>query len=185
MADPPTSIPGDSALLLASALPDAHRDLVLRAERWLTRQGCSVVLRDPMRTYLSEQPDAIGWRNDSGISILIECKVSRADFLADRSKPFRQRPETGMGDWRFYLTPAGLIHPRDLPPGWGLLWVTTRQVRAVHGVPSNTVWRTNAPFTADKRAESRLLVTALRRLALRGYLPAVYEGLLPDSIFRR
>lgn len=176
MADPPTSIPGDSALLLASALPDAHRDLVLRAERWLTRQGCSVVLRDPLRTWLPEQPDAIGWRNDSGNSLLVECKVSRADFLADRSKPFRQRPETGMGDWRFYLTPTGLIQPRDLPPGWGLLWATTRQIRAVHGVPPEYLLAHGRALHARQARRKLFAGDRLRRLALRGYLPAIYDG---------
>src|SRR2546426_9205199 len=30
-------------------------------------------------------------------SVLIECKISRSDFLADRDKPFRQKSELGLG----------------------------------------------------------------------------------------
>ena len=67
-----------------------------------------------------ETPDVIGWKGRCR-SVLIECKVSRADFLADREKPFRKDPSLGMGCERFYLTPAGLIRPAELPGKWGLL----------------------------------------------------------------
>ena len=52
-----------------------------------------------------EMPDAIGWKRGCH-SVLVECKSSRADFLADREKPWRQKPENGAGCERFYLTPA-------------------------------------------------------------------------------
>lgn len=85
--------------------------------------GYSVIIRDPFRAYTisGERPDAIGWRD--GISILIECKASHADFLADRKKPFRAETDNqqGMGDWRFYLCPPEIIKPEELPEGWGLL----------------------------------------------------------------
>ena len=51
-----------------------------------------------------EMPDAIGWKRASR-SVLVECKISRADFLADRDKPFRQKSDLGLGCERFYLTP--------------------------------------------------------------------------------
>ena len=100
--------------------PDAHAKLVLRGARWLHAQGCRVVLHDPFRAAVStgEQPDDIGWRD--GLSILIEVKVTFADFLADQKKPFRKDPSKGMGDWRFFLCPPEVIQPADLPSGWGL-----------------------------------------------------------------
>ncbi len=152
-----------------------HADLVQQAEAWLIRQGCGVVLRDPFYTpYIPEHPDAIGWRLAANISILVECKASRADFLADRAKPFRTNPEQGLGQWRFFLTPPDLVQPQDLPPGWGLLWATEQRVRVVYGKPAgNTGWGT-PPFAGNMHAERRLLLTALRRLALRGHLPEVY-----------
>lgn len=160
-----------------------HDDLVQRAERWLTRQGCSIVIRDPFRTVMiREQPDAIGWQNARNVSLLIECKVSRADFWADRQKPFRANPAEGVGSWRFYLTPEGVIQPDDLPAGWGLLWATPRRIRAIHGIPrGNCHWATDAPFVANKGAENQMLVSALRRLALRGHLPAIYDGVAEIS----
>lgn len=95
-----------------------HPELVIQAERWLQRQGCGVTIRDPFsaNTINCEKPDAIGWRN--GVSILIECKVSRADFHADKVKKFRVTPSTGMGDWRFYMSPPDVIRIDDLPQGW-------------------------------------------------------------------
>ena len=165
--------------------PFSHADLVARAERWLKQQGCGITIRDPFRarTPHGEFPDAIGWRD--GLSILVECKVSRADFLADRRKPFRADPEKGMGDWRFYLAPPGIIHPVDLPTGWGLLWALPKTVRRIHGVPGNTGWWRQKPFAACKRSETVMLASALRRLTIRGQLPKIYEDLtLSEAVGR-
>ncbi len=74
-----------------------------------------------------ELPDAIGWKR--GWSILVECKVSRGDFLRDKHKVARQR--VGMGQSRYFMTPKGLLKPEELPPGWGLLEVCGRVVRCV------------------------------------------------------
>lgn len=97
-----------------------HGELVRRAWHWLKNsQGCSVVVT---RACLAadEQPDAIGW-DSRGVSVLVECKVSRGDFLRDRKKPHRLHASLGMGDRRFYLSPPGLLSPDELPEGWGLL----------------------------------------------------------------
>lgn len=55
-------------------------------------------------------------------TVLIEVKVSRSDFLADAKKSFRQQPEEGVGAFRYYCSPEGLITEVDLPDKWGLLW---------------------------------------------------------------
>ena len=154
-----------------------HDKLVLRAEKWLKQQGCGVTIRDPFRAYATngELPDAIGWRD--GLSILIECKASRADFLADKNKPFRADPTKGMGDWRFYLCPPETIRTEDLPEGWGLLWATPKTIKKIHGVPGNCGWWRGKPFEACKRSETMMLVSALRRMQIRGHLHEIYEGL--------
>ncbi|GBQ90079.1 hypothetical protein GCM10007866_16160 [Gluconobacter albidus] len=74
-----------------------------------------------------ESPDAIGYRVSdmiNGGSTIVECKVSRSDFLADRKKPHRQTG--GMGKWRYFMCPEGLISPDELPDKWGLLHVGAR-----------------------------------------------------------
>lgn len=155
-------------------LPTLHDALVLRADRWLYSQGCSIVIRDPFRTWNTEQPDAIGWRTD--VSILVEVKTSRADFLADQKKGFRINSERGMGDWRFYMCPPGIISPEDLPSGWGLLWASDNIVRRIHGFPHKSRWGEKQPFSGNKANENTILTSALRRLNAKGYLSEIYEA---------
>ncbi len=152
-----------------------HAELVLRAENWLKQQGCGIVFRDEFRavTYNHEQPDAIGWRNH--LSLLIECKASRADFLAERNKPFRLTPNEGMGDWRFYLCPPDMITVGDLPEGWGLLYAFKHQVKKIHGFPPNLNWRAKQPFNGAKQYELQMMYSALRRMVRRGHFDSIYE----------
>jgi len=154
--------------------PSGHDKLVMRGERWLKAMNCKVVLRDPFQclSNTGEQPDVIGWK--SGVSILIEVKTSRSDFLADAKKPFRQDPSQGMGDWRFYLCPKGVIEIEDLPEGWGLLWVDGRSVVEVHGVPTNVYLSSAKPFAGNRHVETDMLVSALRRQAMKGRLDEIY-----------
>lgn len=150
-----------------------HNRMCLRAEKWLQQQNCKVILREPFRCPTNrEQPDAIGWRD--GISILLEVKVNRSDFLKDKKKPFRNGKHPGMGDWRFYMCPPDVIKVSDLPPGWGLLYVTPKLIRKIHGVPPNTNWHRKKPFTGNKHDENKLLVSAMRRFFVRGLGETVY-----------
>ena len=152
-----------------------HSDLVRRADKWLKSQGWKVVINDNFRAYVhnGEQPDVIAWRD--GVSILIECKVSRADFLKDKKKRFRQESSKGMGNWRFYFCPPGIIEVDDLPYGWGLLWANPKTIKKVHGYPSNCHWHFKKPFQACLASENMMLVSALRRFAVRGKFDTIYE----------
>src|SRR5919197_1773184 len=96
-----------------------HPQLVDLAVRWLRRYRCGVVLSE-QSCATGEMPDAIGWKRACH-SVVVEFKISREDFSADRDKPFRKKPEVGLGCERFYMTPAGLLRPGELPHGWGLL----------------------------------------------------------------
>ncbi|MEX3556939.1 MAG: hypothetical protein VB135_00440 [Burkholderia sp.] len=138
-----------------------HGELVEAGRQWLRRQKCSVILTEPFRSsIIQEQPDAIGWRD--GSSILLEAKVSRADFLADFKKPWRLDPAKGVGDWRFYITRPGLINHGELPDRWGLVEFDGRRWTLGPGVPSNNSSWWERPFPeANKRNETQLLVSAL------------------------
>jgi hypothetical protein len=105
-------------------------------------------------------PDAIGWKR-ANHSVLVECKVTRADFLADRCKPFRQKPDQGVGCERFYLTPAALVKPEELPVGWGLLELRRGRIEVIHAAAKNL--RT----AAGLRYEMNLLLASLRRVEVR------------------
>lgn len=118
-----------------------HAELVERAERWLRNtRGCAVVLTE-FTAHHSEEPDALGWRDRGFLSILVECKASRADFRADQQKPSRRRhsgPNAAailagfrLGKERWYMTPPGLVRPEEVPEGWGLLEAGETRVRTV------------------------------------------------------
>lgn len=152
----------------------SHDDLVKQACKWLEQAGCRIIFHE-LDTAAREIPDAIGWRY--GWSVLIECKATRNDFLKDKKKFFRRNPDMGMGCWRFYMCPPELIQPEELPEGWGLLWCYPGQVRRIANVPKgNMMWGT-PPFKTNKRSEIVMLLSALRRLKLRGYLDLIYEPL--------
>lgn len=147
---------------MADEINMSHAELVDRGRRWLRRQGCSVILHEPFRSgVLIEQPDAIGWRE--GASILIEAKTSRADFAVDAKKPHRVEPNRGVGDWRFFIAPAGLLKVEELPDRWGLIEVKGRRTLNTHGVPGNCFWYQHPFPEANKRAEIQLLISAIAR----------------------
>ena len=136
-----------------------HAQLVEKAVRWLRSYRCGVVLSE-QACVSGEMTDAIGWKR-ANHSVLVECKVTRSDFLADRVKPFRSKPERGIGCERFYLTPANLLGIDELPQGWGLLEVRGRGVETVH--PSVK----NLRSATGLRYEMNLLLASLRRVEIR------------------
>jgi len=136
-----------------------HAQLVEKAVRWLRIYRCGVVLSE-QACASGEMPDAIGWKRACH-SVLVECKVTRSDFLADRAKPFRLDPAQGVGCERFYLTPAGLLRCEELPAGWGLLELAAGKIETAR--PSAKNLRSDAGF----RYEMNLLLASLRRVEVR------------------
>lgn len=131
-----------------------HTQLAHRAAEWLfTTKRFNIALIDPQTTVTRELPDVIAWRASE--SWLVECKVSRSDFLSDQKKMVRIYPQYGMGNYRIYFAPDGLIDPAELPDGWGL--AVPRKSR-IFMLAEPT--RFNRP---DHHSESKLLQWALRR----------------------
>ncbi|MGE5205234.1 MAG: hypothetical protein ACM3PW_06440 [Chlamydiota bacterium] len=137
-----------------------HTQLVNVAVAWLRRYRCGVVLSE-QACASGEVPDAIGWKGKCR-SVVVECKVSRADFLADRAKPFRQNPDIALGCERFYLAPPGIIAPRELPPDWGLLECLGRKVEMRVRPP-----RRSLRTAAGMEYEMNLLLASLLRVEIR------------------
>ncbi len=136
-----------------------HAQLVEKAVRWLRSYRCGVVLSE-QACVSGEMPDAIGWKRASH-SVIVECKVSRADFLADIDKPFRRNPKLAMGCERFYFAPTEMIKPAEIPNGWGLLEYRARKVEMVR--PSEKNLRSPRGFSY----EMNLLLASLRRVEVR------------------
>lgn len=136
--------------------PPNHKTLVKKASAWLrNRKNCGVVFAE-LATQNNETPDAIGFHGAGG-SILVECKTSRADYLADKNKIFRHYEDLGMGDARYFAAPKGLIKPDELPEGWGLLEITDGRTYET---------KQATPKQANKRAEVKMLMSAIRRLEI-------------------
>ncbi len=137
-----------------------HGRLVRMAEDWLRTQGCRIVLSE-QTTDSGEIPDAIGWRSNCH-SLVIECKVSRSDFLCDEDKRARRKQGAGMGRERYYLAPAGLIREKELPPDWGLLEVHRNKIKVSARPRVASALREKGLV-----AEMALLLASLRRVEVR------------------
>lgn len=103
---------------------DRHRELCELGGRFLKNHKnmflrCQYVVVE-FTSLCNEQPDVYGYRGGSH-TVLIEVKVSRSDFLADRKKPHRKEGQ-GIGSSRYYLCPTGLIRIDELPSKWGLMY---------------------------------------------------------------
>lgn len=93
-----------------------HKDLVDIATKWAQGRH-QIVIKE--RGAIGEIPDVMAF--DYSYSTLIECKVSKSDFNRDKNKMSRRRPEYGMGNYRIYCVPNGLITRDDIPDTWVLL----------------------------------------------------------------
>lgn len=160
-----------------------HKELVEIAYRWCLRNArCGIAFKELNCTsHAGEIPDVIGfssWQH----SVVIECKVSRSDFLGDKEKKFRKNPELGMGKFRFYCCPEGLIKKDELPTGWGLIYVNVKGKAKIFYSPFGGIWRGNKVCFGSEtghsycmKSEHQLLYSALRRLFIRGLFPEIYR----------
>lgn len=166
-----------------------HAQLVLIAYRWVMRSGGAAVAFRELVTISPETPDvlAIG---GTVASILIECKISRSDFLADRKKAWRANPSMGMGTHRIYCAPEGLLSLEDLPPLWGLLSVApdgkcTLTYRPDPESPGAKFLCERFGQPRNERGEAAMMLSALRRLQLQGLVENIYKtsarGMAPEE----
>jgi hypothetical protein len=166
-----------------------HKELCALAVSWLKRPasrsgpGCLVAVSESANWINGEIPDAIGWRpylHGRPGSVVVEVKTSRVDFLADARKPHRTAPGRGMGAYRYYLAPEGLVALNELPPQWGLVEVNGRghlKVRAGHvllGHQGPDGWRHDE---FDHAAEIGTLAMCLNRVGD----PQKLQGMLRDA----
>lgn len=137
-----------------------HAVLVKLAVEWLRRKyRCGIILSE-QACISGEIPDAIGWKGKNH-SVMVECKVSRGDFLADRNKAFRTDANIAIGCERYYFAQRGLISIDELPAGWGLLECHNRTVEIVRKSKRNL-------RTPDGLMnEMNLLLASLRRVEVR------------------
>lgn len=164
-----------------------HAELVAHGERWLKKR-CGVVLAE--HTGGREFPDVIGWKG--AFSMLIECKVSRADFLADLRKPSRVRYELRPAFRCYYLTPKDLLFCRDeavpylfreLPDGWGLLEIDERE-RIRTRIPCGPADGNDDRNADQMRLELYRLYCEVRRYQVQGLRPQTYAEFQKSQVER-
>lgn len=125
-----------------------HYNLCQKGAKWL-RSRKHVEMCEGQWKYVAvevcvcgcENPDI--WAFNGWSTLVVEVKTSRSDFLNDKKKPWHQAgmEYTLAGNYRYYLTPKGLLKEEDLPQGVGLLEFDgkniVRKVRAVRHEISN------------------------------------------------
>jgi hypothetical protein len=136
-----------------------HSKIIDHSRKVLKRAGmnwkCGITISE-LSTLNAEIPDILGFY--SGGASLIEAKASRSDFLSDKKKPFRINPETGMGNYRFYACPTGLIKEEEIPEKWGLIYVSEKGRCTVKVKPK---WQ-----KSNTRAEHIFMYSIIRRIIL-------------------
>ncbi|MYM92368.1 hypothetical protein [Duganella vulcania] len=151
-----------------------HAQIAGISVAWLQRPigrlgpGCTFAVNEAGASEPGERGDAFGVRSVAGdcCSVLVEAKVSRGDFLRDASKAHRVQPCTGIGTFRYFAAPVGLIGLDELPDRWGLIEVDQFghvHVRAGHVLVARGeqgVWR----HEVNLRREWLLLAALLARV---------------------
>lgn len=144
----------------------SHRDLCVKAAKYLRYTGihsfhkCQYVVCELDR--VGECPDAFGISSRS--TQLIEVKMSRSDFLVDKKKYWRKYPELGLGEFRSYMCPIGIIKENDLPEKWGLLYVSNEG--------KITIIKNPEIQSNNYKEERCILLSLLRR---EGIMPRVFS----------
>ena len=142
-----------------------HDKLVTIGAAWIWGQGANIVVTE-FSGGQGEIPDVLAWGNNAR-SILIEAKASYGDYSGDKQKVFRKEPERGIGGQRYFIMPSQLAEKvirGRFPDKWGLL-----SVKIYKGVDKKTkykvrVLRQSGWFKHDKTKESKILISALRRI---------------------
>lgn len=147
-----------------------HYELCCECARWLRRRkNCEKF--DGRWKYVAvevcvnacENPDV--WAFNGWSTIVVEVKVSRSDFLNDKKKVWKQpgNEECLAGNYRYYLTPKGLLSEKDLPDGVGLLeWDGKEITRSVYAVRKHV----------SNHADGIIMASILRR---EGFPEGIYN----------
>lgn len=71
------------------------------------------------------------WQSSAYRSVAYEIKVSRADFDREIRDPDKRLAAENLADECFFVVPAGLLRPDEVPEGWGLIVATANGLKVV------------------------------------------------------
>ncbi len=135
-----------------------HAELISRGINWLKNNQVSTmrfpIILHEYRCYANSIPDIIGMNHNR--TAVIECKISRADYLADQKKGHRHYCFQ-LGNLRYYLCPVGMLKPEEINGGWGLLYCHPHRI---------TLEKESNIFTKEqtRQEEYRVMYSVIRRL---------------------
>lgn len=144
------------------------------AAKWVKNYLKFPVVSSELKTNGSREiPDVLAFRSNT--SLIIECKTSKADFRKDFSKPERCGMLTGVGNYRLYCTPEGLLKIEQIPESWGLIEVTPngkiklirfKEGNIYHGNHSPDNYRLTDPYfhISDIDKERSFMYSILTRM---------------------
>ncbi|WP_454727874.1 MULTISPECIES: hypothetical protein [Cupriavidus] len=108
-----------------------HHDLASRLAGWrrgtgrVTWENIELVVNLPAGGRAVVRPDVFSLVSTYDEKKIYPCvdevKVSRADFLADAAKPEKRAGYAAVSDALYYVAPAGIIRPEEVPEGCGLI----------------------------------------------------------------
>jgi len=105
---------------------EKHKELKKKGCQYLLNQGYRLARKEKNCDYHGIA-DAWGINFSSLYTKIIEVKVSRTDFLADKYKRHKTsfRPPA---EEIYYLCPSGLIQPEEVGKDYGLLWFNDKRL---------------------------------------------------------
>lgn len=122
------------------------------AEYCRKKMNAGIVFVEHKTCLTNQIPDVLMFRPNCTVEL--EIKVQRGDFLQDKKKPHRADPSLGVGDYRFYVAPKGMIKVKELPKNWGLLEVSGKRVYKTHVPKSFNCLYGNREYLLDQLKES-------------------------------
>lgn len=122
------------------------------------------------------------WSGGKGFErIAFEVKTSRADYRNET--PEKRAPAEASAHLCAYATPAGLIDPAELPPGWGLVEVYEDKAARSNALGLRAAWR-KKPKLREPTCDLDYLVTAGFRRASRAE-ESIRTGAVPEAEYAR
>jgi len=157
-----------------------HDYLVARARAWLVRGGgCRFAFAEFSTWSTKFIPDALGFMED-GKTIMVECKVSRADFHGDKNKA-HHKADKPVAHFQYYLCEKHVIEREDveaLAGDWGLLWIKPRSVSVIKH-PKNRnfiVYGHEKKYKAAETYSRYIMTSALFRAEKKGLIPRLNKA---------
>lgn len=120
----------------------SHSELVQIAAKWVKNYLKFPIIETELKCIGSREiPDILAFRSNT--SLIVECKTSLADFRKDFKKPERNGQIMGVGNYRIYCAPKGMIDINKVPDSWGLIEVSSKGKVTIERFRTGNIYSSN------------------------------------------